>query len=150
LDAKIIVDAIAEAIPSDTYIVFMGFCPDADFENRLDVDWKEKGVCTFEFLSDDRQKAAFYSILVNDLIILKKNAIFGKTMKLYGCGRVKSIEHNEKYGRYLVMDWSKKEEIIEVPSLACTSTVNIIKTIEEVEKYMPKEFFNWLDGMDVT
>lgn len=45
-DAKIIIDAINLATPSDTEILFMGFCPDADIDNRLDIEWREKGICT--------------------------------------------------------------------------------------------------------
>src|SRR5271163_61950 len=43
-DAQFVLDAICQAIPTDQYIVFMGFCPSADFANRLDIGWKKDGI----------------------------------------------------------------------------------------------------------
>lgn len=42
-DAMFVLHAINEAKPADPYYVFMGFCPDANIENRLDTEWKERG-----------------------------------------------------------------------------------------------------------
>ena len=35
MEASEVIKAIDEAVPTDTSIVFMGFCPGASFENRL-------------------------------------------------------------------------------------------------------------------
>jgi hypothetical protein len=138
-----VLSAIKFAKPADTYVLFMGFCPDADFNNRLDVEWKEKGVCRFDYLESEPQAERFNTICAGDLVILKKREVFGKTMKLFGHGRVKSFAFDENNIRYLVMDWSEQEEIIEVPLMACNSTVDI-KSIEAVEDEMPDEFYQWL------
>jgi len=34
-DAKHVLDSINSATPTDSYILFMGFCPGADFSERL-------------------------------------------------------------------------------------------------------------------
>ena len=81
-DAKAVIDAIDQSTPADKTMVFMGFCPDADMENRLDIEWKEKGICTFIFLESEQQLARFNNIWPGDLIILKKRQQFGKTMCL--------------------------------------------------------------------
>lgn len=145
LDAKIIVDAIDDAVPSDTYMVFMGFCPNAEFENRLDKRWREENICTFQFPESVHQQESFNSIRVNDLIVLKKREEFGKTMRLYGYGRVIGIAHNEQDGRFLNMEWSSQQEEIMVPLMGCNSTVNL-KSIEQIEAEMPESFFQWLGG----
>ena len=143
LDAKLVLDVINNAKPSDSYYLFMGFCPNADFENRLDTEWKEKGICRFDYLESEHQLERFNTIYAGDCVILKKREKFGKSMKLYGHGRVKSLAYDENDIRYLIMDWSDQDEIIETPLLACNSTVDI-KTIEQVEDAMPDEFYKWL------
>ncbi|MCL6272333.1 hypothetical protein M3P05_20665 [Sansalvadorimonas sp. 2012CJ34-2] len=40
-EAKLILNAINNATPKDSYILFMGFCPGADFNRRLDTEWKK-------------------------------------------------------------------------------------------------------------
>jgi len=144
-DAKYVLDAINHAIPTDSYILFMGFCPGADFSERLDTEWKEKGICRFDYLESEHQLERFNSICKGDLVVLKKREKFGKTMKLYGHGRVSSVAYDESNTRYLVMDWSPQEAIIEVPLMGCNSTVDI-KSIEAVEAEMPKEFYQWLEA----
>lgn len=143
LDAKEVLFAINIAKPVDSYILFMGFCPDADANNRLDIEWKEKGICRFDFPESEVQLERFNTICTGDLVVLKKIKQYGKTMTLHGYGRVKSIAYDEKNIRYLVMEWSSQEEIIEVPLMACNSTVNK-KSIEAVEDEMPEEFYQWL------
>jgi len=142
-DAQSVLDAINISVPSDDYILFMGFCPDGDVDNRLDVEWKEKGVCCFDWDESLHQMERFYTICAGDLVILKKREKFGKTMKLYGYGRVEAISIDATEHRYLKMNWSKQNEVIEVPLMACNSTVDI-KSMEQVEAQMPKEFFGWL------
>lgn len=143
LDAKIVIDEIDKAVPTDQYILFMGFCPDGDASNRLDSDWKEKGICRFDWEESEGQMEDFYSICAGDLVILKKIELFGITMKLYGYGRVKSVAYDDNNMRYLVMDWHDQSEVIEVPLMACNSTVNI-RAIEQVEEVMPEDFWQWL------
>ena len=43
-DAKAVLSAIGVAAPKDTYILFMGFCPNGDINNRQDTEWKKDGV----------------------------------------------------------------------------------------------------------
>ncbi len=143
LEAKEVLDRINYAEPKDTYILFMGFCPNADFSNRLDIKWKEKGICQFGYLESEVQANKFNTICKGDLVVLKKREIFGKTMKLYGHGRVKGINYDENNIRYLEMNWSHQEEIIEVPLMGANSTVDI-KSMTLVEEQMPDSFFSWL------
>lgn len=142
-DAKYVLDAINAAVPTDSYILFMGFCPEADFSKRLDIEWKEKGICRFDYYVSEHQVERFNSICKGDLVVLKKREKIGKTMKLYGHGRVSGVAYDANNVRFLEMDWSTQDEIIEVPLLGCNSTVDI-KTIEAVEAEMPEAFYNWL------
>lgn len=143
IDAKEVIEAINNATPTDSYILFMGFCPGADFSERLDTEWKEKGICRFDYLESEHQLERFNTICKGDLVVLKKREKFGKTMKLYGHGRVNSVAYDENNIRYLIMDWSGQENEIEVPLMGCNSTVDI-KSIEAVEDEMPEEFYEWL------
>jgi len=147
MDARLVIDEINMAVPSDQYILFMGFCPDADVSNRLDAEWKEKGICRFDWVESEVQMERFYTICVGDLVVLKKRKKFGESMNLYGHGCVTSIAHDENNMRFLNVDWSPQEEVIEVPLMACNSTVDI-KSIEVVEEAMPDSFWQWLsDGL---
>jgi hypothetical protein len=142
-DALAVLEAINNASPSDPYYVFMGFCPDADISNRLDTGWKQKGICRFDYLESEHQLVRFESVYAGDTIILKKREKFGVSMKLYGYGRVQSVEYDENDIRYLNVEWSDQEKVIEVPLMACNSTVDI-KTIDQIEEAMPEEFFEWM------
>ena len=71
-EAMEVVSAIDVAKPSDTYILFMGFCPDADICNRLDIEWKALGICTFDFPESTVQVNRFNHVLAGDLVVLKK------------------------------------------------------------------------------
>lgn len=144
-DAKAVLDAINISQPVDDYIVFMGFCPDADFENRLDIEWKEKGICEFDFPESTTQVERFDNICAGDLIVLKKRERFGETMKVYGHGRVKAAAYDSNGNRYLRMNWSTQNEIIEVPLMGCNSTVDV-RAIDAVNNEMPEEFFKWLEA----
>lgn len=148
-DAKRVVEEIDRATPTDKEIVFMGFCPDANIENRMDLEWKQKGVCTFVFWDSDQQRERFESIWAGDLLVLKKRQRFGKTMMLYGHGRVVGVKHDPEGKRYLEMKWSTQENVIEVPLMACNSTVDI-RSMERVEEEMPPEFFAWLQAGQET
>ncbi len=64
-------------------------------------------------------------------------------MSLYGHGRVKAICFNDDNIKYLKMDWSKQDKIIEVPLIGANSTIDV-KSASDVVKHMPDEFFNWL------
>lgn len=142
-DAKSVLSAINIATPADSYILFMGFCPDADINNRLDIEWKEKGICRFDYRESESQAARFDTMCAGDLVVLKKREVFGKTMKLFGHGRVKSIAYDDKNTRYLIVNWSGQAEVIEVPLMGCNSTVDV-KSIDAVESEMPDEFWHWL------
>lgn len=144
-EAKYVLDAINNAAPTDSFILFMGFCPDGNFSNRLDIEWKEQGICRFDFPESKPQLDRFNTICKGDLIVLKKRKIIGKTMKLYGHGRVSGIAYDENQIRYLEMNWSSQADEIEVPLLGCNSTVDI-RSIEVVEDKMPKEFFDWTEA----
>jgi hypothetical protein len=135
-DAKAVIDAIDLATPKDQYILFMGYCPNADLNNRLDIEWRAKGICTFDWEESAQQMANFQEVRAGDLVILKKVKKFGKTMEVSGHGRVKSVARNDKGNNYLVMDWHAQTEKLEVPLMGCGSTVNI-KPIEAVEDNMP-------------
>ncbi|WP_395660115.1 hypothetical protein [Aestuariivirga sp.] len=142
--AQMVLDAVNRTAPSDRYFVFMGFCPGADFSNRLDIEWKSNSTCTFEFYESERQMKRFRSIQVGDLIILKKIQKRGKVMRLYGHGRVTALDKSEKGDRMLRMQWSPQSDEIEVQLLGCNDTVNI-RDLEKVEGAMPDEFWKWLE-----
>lgn len=144
-DAQQVLAAIDYAVPSDEYILFMGFCPGADFSGRLDIEWKDKGICRYDRAHRVAQQERFESICKGDLVVLKKREQFGKTMKLFGHGRVAALATDENNVRYLKMNWSAQNEEIEVPLLGCNSTVDI-RTMQVVEDEMPAEFFTWLQG----
>lgn len=142
-DAQFVLDEIQYSKPADTSILFMGFCPAADFSNRLDIDWKEKGICRFDYLESEVQLNRWNEVCVGDLIVLKKREKFGKTMKLYGFGRVMKICLDKENIRYFEVSWDEQSEEIEVPLIGCNSTVDI-KSMDLVEQEMPDEFWNWL------
>jgi len=144
VDAGAVIDEIDRTSPTDKTMVFMGFCPGADFDNRQDIAWKDKGICTFIYYDSAIQVERFSNIWPGDLIILKKRHVIGKTMKLYGHGRVTGVQYNQDNRRFLEMNWSSQNEIIEVPLMACNATVDI-RTIEQVEADMPDAFFKWLE-----
>ena len=142
-DAAAVIAEIDIATPTDKTIVFMGFCPGANFDNRLDIEWKAKGICTFVFLRSEQQLGRFNDIWPGDLIVLKKRHQFGKSMLLYGHGRATGVKYDRDNNRYLEMNWSPQDQIIEVPLMGCNSTVDV-RTIGQVEAEMPGEFFEWL------
>ena len=142
-DAVVVLEALDAAVPADEEYVFMGFCPGADFNNRLDVEWKRRGVLTFVFWESEQQRDRFESIAPGDLIILKKRQRFGETMQLFGFGRVRRRRTDEDGHSYLEMNWSAQERVIEVPLMACNSTIDV-RTAERVGTVMPPEFFDWL------
>lgn len=142
-DASEVMSAIDIASPIDTYIVFMGFCPGADISNRLDTEWKAQGICRFDYLESEIQAERFNRVRVGDVVVLKKRELFGKTMNLYGHGRVAGIEHDLENIRFLKMLWSPQSQVIEVPLMGCNSTVDV-RAMEAVEAEMPEKFFTWL------
>lgn len=142
-EAMAVVTAIDVAKPSDTYILFMGFCPDADISNRLDIEWKNQGACRFDYYESEIQVERFNRICAGDMVVLKKREQFGKTMKLYGHGRVAEVALDSGGHHFLKMNWSDQSQIIEVPLMGCNSTVDI-KSMDTVEGEMPDEFFAWL------
>lgn len=142
-DAQAVILAMDTAISKDTYIIFMGFCPNADLSNRLDTEWRERGICTFDYDESISQMDRFRAIVPGDLLILKKRQVFGKTMRIYGHGRVHATRTGTDGRRFLEMAWSMQDEVMEVPLMGCDSTVNL-RTLETVEAEMPVQFFDWL------
>jgi hypothetical protein len=138
-----IIDALTNAVPSDRYIVFMGFCPAGSIENSQYEDWMGKGIRTYDWFDDAAQTQAFEQICVNDLVVLKKQNINAQKMTLHGWGRVKSISHNRAEGHVLAMDWSSQKEVIEVPLMGITKTVNV-RALAHIEEKLPDSFFSWL------
>lgn len=141
--AKAVLEALeANAVPSDRYILFMGFCPSADFDNRLDIGWRAESVCYYRNSKDTSgQLERFQSMLRGDLIVLKKRHEFGKTMQLFGHGRVRGIRGGQY--RDLDVDWSPQTEVITVPLLGCNSTVDV-RSLAQVDAEMPETFYAWL------
>lgn len=142
LEAKIVLEAIDQASPADDQVVFMGFCPGASLANRLDIEWRRDGICTFIY--SPPQVERFNSISPGDLIVLKKRQTFGKTMQLFGHGRVSGIDHDPEGNRFLRMNWAAQSRVIEVPLMGCNSTVDT-RSIAQVEAEMPEEFYVWLN-----
>lgn len=147
-EATEILDELGVARPFDKSIVFMGFCPGADFARRQDVEWKQKGICEFKWRQSKPQYSRFREIWPGDLIVLKKREKFGVTMRLHGHGRVTGFQYDQDGDRYLEMDWSNQEQVIEVPLMGCNGTVDV-RTIERTEREMPEAFFRWL-GQSMT
>lgn len=144
LDAEVVLIAIEQAIPKDEYTVFMGFCPNAELANRLDTEWREKGICTFQHHDSEHQVERFNNIRTGDLIVLKKRQEFGKTMRLYGHGRVTRIENTPDGERILIVNWAATDvEFIEVPLMGCNSTIDL-KYSDQISQEMPEKYFQWL------
>lgn len=135
---------IDQTMPSDKAIAFMGFCPGADFSRRQDIEWKEKQICEFHYYEDKTQTEDFMNICVGDLIVLKKIEKFGKTMMLFGKGRVTGMKYDDDDRRYLTMNWSNSEEQIEVPLMGCYKTV-CIRDMKVVADHQSDDFFEWLE-----
>jgi len=141
--AQELLAAIQMAKPLNTYMVFMGFCPNAEFSNRLDLEWKKQGTCTFDYYEDEVQSARFNSIMPGDIIVLKKREVFGVSMKVYGHGIVTSYAYDSENRRILNVTWSDQNEVIETPLMGANSTVNI-KDMSVINNEMPEQFFQWL------
>jgi hypothetical protein len=124
-DAQAVLQAVDCAVARDVSMIFMGFCPNAEITNRLDTEWKKKGICTFDYDESEMQMNTFRDICSGDLIVLKKVEVFGKTMSLHGHGRVKATGTGDDGRRYLEMDWSAENRNIVVPLMGCQSTVNL-------------------------
>jgi hypothetical protein len=65
-DAEQVISAINLAKPADAYILFMGFCPNADFNERRDTEWKEKGICRFDWPESTVQQVRIPAIVTDD------------------------------------------------------------------------------------
>ena len=94
-------------------------------------------------MESEVQLERFCRICTGDLVVLKKREVFGVSMKLYGYGRVTKVCYDEENIRYLEVDWSEQDAIIEVPLMGCNSTVDI-KSMADVEAEMPDQFFEWI------
>jgi hypothetical protein len=140
---KELLDAIDKAPVRDSRIIFMGFCPGADVSRRLDGRWRQLGICEFEFDESEPQVKRFNTIRTRDLIVLKKNQILGKSVRLYGHGRVTDVFYSDEGRRCLRVSWSPDVTEIEIPLTGCTSTVNFV-TVQKVREQGSSAFFSWL------
>ena len=150
--AQEVIDAInLKAVPElEAYYVFMGFCPGADLENRLDDKWTEEGICEFNFIQSETQLKQFCEIHTGDTMILKKRETFGETQNLSYHGKVTGVSDSKVTGlRYLRVDWKKPSKFLIVPLMGCNATVNLRK-LEVVERDLPKEFWGWLASGERT
>jgi len=142
-EARLVLQALDCAVAKDSGIIFMGFCPNGELANRLDDQWKERGICTFDYDDSVDQMNLFRSICTGDLIVLKKGEEFGRTMSLHGHGRVTGTNTGSDGRRYLELNWSPAGKFTsDVPMMGCQSTVNL-RDMESVEDAMPYEFFDW-------
>jgi hypothetical protein len=144
-EARLVLQALDGAVAKDSGIIFMGFCPNGELANRLDYQWKEQGICTFDYDDSVDQMNLFRSICAGDLIVLKKSEEFGRTMSLHGHGRVTGTNMGSDGRRYLEVNWTPAGKFAsDVPMMGCQSTVNL-RDMESVEDAMPHEFFDWAD-----
>lgn len=57
--ASQVIEIIDNTMPKDKEFVFMGFCPNGEFINRLDIEWKQNGVCTYDYLESASTRTVF-------------------------------------------------------------------------------------------
>jgi hypothetical protein len=133
------------APPDVQRIVFVDFCPGGLVIKRLDVAWLQQGICTFDHFSSEEQWETFQSIVVGDLIVMKRDLATSQTTRLYAHGRVVAWELDEKRDRVLLVNWSHERGQIEVPRIRCNNMVKI-QDIDEAEAVMPTQFWEWLAG----
>jgi hypothetical protein len=144
--AQEIIDAInTQAVPVlEREYVFMGYCEGADIENRSDEEWVKNGVCKFRYVESEPQLKRFCDICAGDTIILKKREKFGETMLISYFGKVTHAADAKITNLpYLLVDWKKPAEELIVPLMGCNATVNV-RSLDLVEKEMPKDFWEWL------
>ncbi len=123
-------------------VAFIGFCPGGDFGLRRDGRWRKLGICEFDYDGSPIQTRRFASIRVGDRVILKKNQVRGKTMRLFGHGEVTAIDFTPEGRRFLRVRWHPDDSVIEVPLLGCNATVNVRNAAAVLDK-MPEEFRRW-------
>jgi len=123
--------------------VFVGFCLGATLEGRLDEQWIENSVCILEYYENEAVVKRFSEIRPGDIVILKKREVFGKTMRLFSHGRVKETKVSKVDKPYFLIDWITPNEFLEVPLMGCNTTVDV-RSLEDVDTAMPKEFWQWL------
>ena len=147
-EAAEIIDAINKIGPPklEAMYAFLGFCPGGDIENRQDDKMLKDGIYEYNDISKVKQLEHLTDIMVGDTIILKKRQTFGKTMRIYSYGPVNEVCESRITGKpYFRVEWTTPSEFLEVPLMACNSTVNI-RDVANVEKSMPEEFWDWLGG----
>lgn len=135
--------ARAAAAPNVSRIVFVDFCPGGVVVNRLDIPWLQQGICTFDYFSSEEQWETFQSIVVGDLIVMKRDVSFTRTTRLYAHSRVVAWDLNENRDRVLLVNWSHEQGQIEVPLISCNNMVKI-QGVSEVQSAMPMQFWEWL------
>jgi len=125
--------------------IFMGYCPERDLMNRVDIAWFAGKYCNFDYVQSQDQVDRFFNIVREDVVICKKIETFGETMRIHAWGKVTRLRDSRANNRWLEMDWFKTDDPIIVPLMGCNSTVNV-RTLEQVEKAMPPEFWKWLES----
>ena len=131
------------APPDVRRIVFVDFCPGGVVVNRMDVGWLQQGICTFDHFSSEEQWETFQSIVVGDLIVMKRDLAISQTTRLYAHGRVVAWDLDENRDKVLLVNWSHEQGQIEVPRIHCNNMVKI-QDIGQVEAAMPMHFWEWL------
>lgn len=131
--------------PISSHYNFMGFCPGADILRRRDTLWREMDICDFHFYDSPAQMEAFTKQLPGDWIILKKREVFGRTMKLYGFGKITRRRVNENNEVLFDVNWNTQANEIEVPLMGCNATVNM-RSLTQVDDGMPQDFWVWLEN----
>ena len=122
----------------------MGFCPGADITRRRDTMWREKGICDFHFDDSKAQMENFEEQVPGDWIILKKRkSLKEQTMELFGFGQITEKCIDDDGYTVFGMNWSDQMEVLLAPLMGCNATVNL-RSLSDVEKAMPREFWGWL------
>ena len=124
--------------PNVRRIVFVDFCPGGVVVNRRDIAWLQQGICTFDYFSSEEQWETFQSIVVGDLIVMKRDLATSRTTRLYAHGRVVAWDLDENRDRVLLVNWSHEQVQIEVPLISCNNMVKI-QGIGEVQAAMPMQ-----------
>lgn len=144
VDAHEVLAALKHARCVELEYVFLGFCPNARLDERLDLQWREAGHCSFDFLENKVLTERFLRITPGDLLILKKRQDIGKTMRLYGHGRAASTPRQQGGILIVDVDWSAQDQVIEVPLMGCNTTIDV-RSLDALRQHaMPEAFYDWL------
>jgi len=119
--------------------LFIDFCANNDITQRLDLAWKEKGICELDQMEGTSLDKDLKNLSAANHVILKKNNPNGETMNLFGYGLIRSIKRDDHGKSYLSVWWSKQEQVIEIPLMNCQSNINPISNEEICASLTEKE-----------